>query len=330
MRFECTYDDIISIENLLAAWKEFVRGKRSREDVLQFERNLMANILSLHGELKEKTYTHSPYHYFRITDPKVRDIHKASVRDRLLHHAIHRKLSPFFEKRFIADSYSCQNDKGTHRALLRFRKFINQCSKNSTKTVWVLKCDIRKFFARIDQRKLLTVLERTIEDRGILWLLARIIQSFHVATPGVGLPLGNLTSQLFVNVYMNEFDQFVKHRLKARYYIRYADDFVVLSTGRLELVKMLLKMNRFLNEELALLLHPNKTFIQTVASGVDFLGWVHFSDHRVVRGTTKRRMLSKLQGDVKDETLNSYLGHLRHGNSQKLQKEISNRVLLRG
>ncbi len=327
MRFDCPYDDIILVENLLEAWKEFVRGKRSREDILRFERDLMGNILLLHDELKAKTYTHSPYHHFKITDPKLRDIHKASVRDRLLHHAIHRKLSPFFEKRFISDSYSCQNDKGTHRALRRFRKFVNKCSKNSTKTVWVLKCDIRKFFASIDQRRLLTILERTIEDKELLWLIARVVRSFYVTTPGIGLPLGNLTSQLFVNVYMNEFDRFVKHHLKARYYIRYADDFVVLDTDRFKLIETLLKMNTFLNEELELSLHPNKTFIQTVASGVDFLGWVHFSDHRVVRGTTKRRMLSKLRDGVKNETLQSYLGHLRHGNSRKLLAILQDRFI---
>ena len=317
------YYHIISLENLLEAWKEFARGKQSRKDVQEFERNLMANILSLHRNLVAKTYTHSAYQAFKINDPKPRDIHKASVRDRLLHHALHRILSPFFAKTFIADSNSCQKGKGTHRALNRFRKFIDIVSENNTRTVWVLKCDIKKFFANIDQAILLEIMKKYIPDNDIVWLISIIVQSFHSGTLGVGLPLGNLTSQLFVNIYMNEFDQFMKHKIKAKHYIRYSDDFVVLSHSRLYLENILPDMRKFLEEKLKLTIHPNKISIQTVVSGVDFLGWVHFSDHRVLRTTTKKRMFKniKIKGG-KVETVQSYLGLVSHGNGWKLQQQI--------
>src|SRR3989344_1016069 len=162
------YTNIISFENLLEAWKEFVCGKRSRKDVQEFERNLMQNIIKLHKDLSTKTYKHSAYHAFNISDPKPRNIHKATVRDRLLHYALYRKLYPLFDKTFIAYSYSCRVGKGMHKALDTFRSFSFQVSKNHTKTVWVLKCDIRKFFASIDHTKLNEILLEYISDTDII------------------------------------------------------------------------------------------------------------------------------------------------------------------
>ena len=315
------YDDIISLENLLAAWKEFVRGKRLKLDILLFEQHLMDHITSLHHDLARGIYRHGGYESFNISDPKPRNIHKASVRDRLLHHALYRKLYPFFDRTFIADSYSCRNDKGTHAALQRFQHYANQVSKNHTKTVWALKCDIRKFFANIDQRILLDILGRYIPDADILALLKNIIRSFHVE-PEKGLPLGNLTSQLLVNIYMNEFDQYVKHRLKENYYIRYADDFVFLSDSRDMLVNLVPKVQEYLAEKLQLTLHPNKVSISTIASGVDFLGWVHFPKHRVVRTATKRRMVQRIREYSTSETVQSYMGLLQHGNAHTVQHEV--------
>jgi len=325
--FQHTYDDIISLDNLLEAWKEFVRGKRSRKDVQQFERNLMTNIISLHRDLSAKIYTHSKYQAFKISDPKPRDIHKARVRDRLLHHAIHRKLSPFFTKTFIADSYSCQIDKGTHLAQKRFGKFTKKGSQNDNLTAWVLKGDIKKFFANIDQDILLSILERYFKDQDVLRLLSVIIKSFNSGTEGVGLPLGNPTSQLLVNIYMNEFDQFVKHRLKAKYYIRYADDFVAISHDRTYLEKILSLMQDFLLAKLKLSMHPSKVSISTFASGVDFLSWVHFPQHRVLRTVTKHRMWNNIRAKQgKAETIQSYLGLLSHGNGWKLSQEVKVRA----
>lgn len=314
---EISYENIISRENLYQSWKEFLKGKKKRKDVERFSLNLMDEIEQLHYELKNKTYSHGSYTHFRINDPKPRDIHKASVRDRLVHHAIYRVLYPYFDKKFIDHSYSCRKEKGTHRALFAFEKMARKVGKNHTKTVWVLKCDIRKFFASIDHTILREILKKHIQDEDVLWLLENVIDSF-----SQGLPLGNLTSQLLVNVYMNEFDQYIKHNLKAKNYIRYADDFVILSQNKSELTKIVRYIEPFLEHELKLKLHPNKVFIATFSSGVDFLGWVHFPNHRVLRKSTEKRMFRKVMDGSKHETIQSYLGMLGWGNGKKLQGKI--------
>ncbi len=333
-KFDNKYNDIISVDNLLLAWQEFLKGKKKKEDVVLFQSKLMDNIFDLHNDLKNKTYKHGEYKAFKINDPKPRDIHKANVRDRLLHHAIYRMLYPYFDKKFIYDSYSCRNEKGTHKAINRFRYFCRIVSKNNTKTCFVLKCDIRKFFANIDHEILKSILSKYIEGKDVLWLLSQIIDSFNttsatnsamaefVASKGRGLPLGNLTSQLLVNIYMNEFDQFAKHDLKVKHYVRYADDFVVMSEDKVYLEKILEQMKEFLENNLKLQMYPNKVFIKTISSGVDFLGWVNFSNHRVLRTSTKRRMFKNIKKNTKKETTKSYLGMLSHGNGYKLQKRI--------
>ena len=318
-----SFEEIISTDNLLKSWREFLKGKRKREDVQIFALNLMDNILNLHEDLANHTYNHGPYQAFRINDPKPRQIHKSSVQDRLLHHAVHRILYPFFDCKFIFDSYSCRLDKGTHRAINRLRSFAYKVSRNHDRTCWVLKCDIRKFFENINHDILISILQHRISDRETMLLLENIIRSFSSAL-GRGLPLGNLTSQLLVNVYMNEFDQVMKHHMKAKYYIRYADDFVVLSHDKDVLYELLPKIGDFIQEHLKLDLHLDKVSICTIASGVDFLGWVHFPNHRVLRTTTKRRMFRRIQEHKgNEETLQSYLGLLSHGNARKLQKFIS-------
>ncbi len=315
--------DIVSVENLLEAWREFLNGKRGKRDVQEFQLRLMDNILMLHNDLVNGAYRHAGYHAFNISDPKPRNIHKASVRDRLLHHAIYRALYPFFNRTFIADSFSCRVGKGTHAALDRFRSFAYEASKNHTKTCWVLKCDIRKFFASIDHDILMNILASTISDLRLLALLREIVKSFssEPSRPGIGLPLGNLTSQLFVNMYMNGFDQFVKHRLRARHYVRYADDFVLLSPDRGWLEEQIPPIALFLQEKLRLTLHPDKLSIKTLASGVDFLGWIHFPDHRVLRTATRRRMQRRMRGRPAPETLASYRGLLRHGNAYNILQD---------
>jgi hypothetical protein len=387
------FKDIINLENLLAAWQEFLRGKSNRQDVQKLSVNLMDNIFSLHSDLLYHDYKHGGYEAFKINDPKPRDIHEDSVRDRLLHHAVYRILYPFFAKTFIADSYSCQINKGTHRALDRFRQFAYQASKNNTRACYVLKGDIRKFFASIDQDVILNILREYIPDKNIIWLLEEIIFSFSSGKKGIGLPLGNLTSQLFVNIYMNRFDQFVKHGLikeadfmlchscaggnpgfsrpswipacagmirvtlthpvrkgvvslprsrdlqpsqGGNFYIRYADDFVIFSENKKWLQDIIPVIANFLSVELRLELHPDKLFIKTIASGVDFLGMINFPDHRILRTKTKRRMLKrisagreKLKNDLISEeyfksSFNSYLCLLSHGNSCKVRKKLLN------
>lgn len=271
-KFDIHFEEIISIDNLLCAWTEFLRGKKGKKDVCDFSLHFIDNILELHNDLANKTYVHCPYHAFKVNDPKPRDIHKATVRDRMLHHAIYRKLYPLFDKVFISDSFSCRNDKGTHKAIDRFRSFARKASNNNTKTCWVLKCDTRKFFASIDHGILLGILRKHILDENIIWLLNQVINSFSSSTIAPpqseqyysrsekesfspdgdicrrGLPLGNLTSQLFANIYLNELDKFLKYKLKIKYYIRYADDFVVLSQNRMCLDNLVPMINDFLKK----------------------------------------------------------------------------------
>lgn len=185
---------------------------------------------------------------------------------------------------------------------------------------WILKCDIKKFFASIDHEILLNIFDEYIPDKGIMCLLKNIIDSFTN-----GLPLGNLTSQLFANVYMNVFDQWAKHKLKAGYYIRYADDFVFFSRDKLWLESIIPKIRLFLSEKLKLILHPDKIFLKTFASGVDFLGWVSFPHHRILRRTTKQRMFAKIKNNQSSETLQSYLGLLKHGNTEKARQDLLGR-----
>lgn len=154
------------------------------------------------------------------------------------------------------------------------------------------------------------------------WLIEKVVESFSSTKVGKGLPLGNLTSQLLVNIYMNEFDQYVKNNLKFKYYIRYADDFVFLSDNKDNLEQVQILAGDFLMEKLALSFHSDKVYIKTLASGVDFLGWVHFPYHRVLRTSTKWRMFKRLEENLKRETFASYLGMLSHGNTKKLQRKV--------
>lgn len=325
---DINFEKIISIENLILAWEEFVKGKRSRKDVQEFQLHLMDNILFLCQDLKNKVYIHGGYHAFNISDPKPRNIHKATVRDRLLHHTIYRMLYPYFDKKFIHDSYSCRINKGTHKAMDRFQYFFRKVSKNNTKTCWVLKCDIKKFFASVDHNILKEILSKSLFDKDILWLLGQVIDSFQSTNSAIaenvdcGLPLGNLTSQLLVNIYMNEFDQYIKRELKVKYYIRYADDFVILSEDKEYLNNLLRYIVVNLKEKLKLELHPDKVFIKTIASGVDFLGWVHFPKHRVLRRSTKRRVIKNLKANKDNSMVASYKGLMSHGNTHKFLQSV--------
>jgi RNA-directed DNA polymerase len=321
-----SYDEIITMENLFKSFNSFRKNKKNKLDVIEFTVQLFTNISNLHADLQDGTYTHSTY--------KPRDIHKSSVRDRIVHHLLYHALYQYFDTKFIHDSYSCRINKGTHKALQRFKEFGRKCSHNNTKTVYILKCDIKKFFTSIDHRILLLILQKHIHDKKLCALLENIIHSFCTKSKmksnlpytgehffATGLPLGNLTSQLLVNIYMNKFDQFVKHQLKQKYYIRYADDFVFLAESKNELEKLLPLIRKFLWESLRLELHPDKVFTKTVASGVDFLGWVHFEKHRVLRMSTKRRMIRNLKDTQELGSIIAYRGMLSHGNTWKLQRQ---------
>ena len=174
------FEDIVSLENLFAAWREFRRGKRGKSDVQVFERHLEDNLFALRDELMAHTYRHGSYHRFHIFDPKHRVIHKATVRDRVLHHAVCRVLAPLFDRSFIFDSYSCRIGKGTHMAIDRLDQFARKVSRNLRRPCFALKCDIKKFFDSVDHMILMEILAQKIKDPKTQWILREIIRSFVV------------------------------------------------------------------------------------------------------------------------------------------------------
>ena len=333
-----SYSDFIELPNLFQAWDEFLVGKRKKHDVHSFARFLEDNLFSLHQSLKTKTYKHGAYASFYVHDPKQRHIHKASVGDRVIHHLLYKYLYAVFDKTFIYDSYSCRINKGTHKAVRRLQHLTRQVSKNYTRPCWVLKCDIKKFFASVDHAILLSLLRKRVNDEDILILLAEIIKSFST-TPGKGIPLGNLTSQVFANMYMNELDHFVKEQLKLKYYIRYADDFLFLAKDKKDLEDFIPPLQTFLTDHLRLELHPKKVIFRKLAWGIDFLGYIVLP-HDVIlpRAKTRRRVFTKLQQKAKDmregkiteesfnQSLRSYFGYLKHADSYKLSQQLKNDV----
>jgi len=332
------FDEIISLENLFLAWQEFKRGKGNKFDVQEFEYNLEDNIFQLHKELQAGIYRHSNYTSFYVKDPKLRHIHKACAEDRVLHHDVFRILYPIFDPTFIFDSYSCRMNKGTHRAVNRLQKFARKVGKNNTQNCHILKLDIKKFFDSIDHDILTLFIKRKINDKNTAWLIKEIIESF-LTSPGKGLPLGNITSQLFANIYLDKLDKFIKHKLKIRYYIRYCDDFIILDGNRDYLKTLISIVSRFLLEKLKLSLHSDKIEIRKYHQGVDFLGYVSFPYHRILRTKTEKRMFGKIKRRVKelrwgkvspksfDQTIQSYLGILKHCDSYKIKKKFLDKLL---
>ena len=319
--FLSSFDYIRSITSLFQAWSKFSRGKRSRLDVLVYERSLEENILELADVLQQGQFQHGPYVPFTIWDPKQRQIHKATVQDRLIHQAIVSGIEPLFERQFIHDSYSCRKYKGTHAAVNRLRHFLNQASHNNTQTVYALKCDVKQFFASVDHKILVNLLNQQVGDARTINLLNVVINSFSDA-PGKGIPLGNLTSQLFANVYLHQLDWFMKHGLRERFYIRYCDDFIVLSTDRQHLLDLVEPITRFLQERLALTIHPHKVTVRSWNQGVDFLGYVLKPHHTVLRHKTKQRALRR----VSSLNLSSYLGLCSHADAHELGQLFKTKV----
>jgi RNA-directed DNA polymerase len=305
------------LENLFLAWDEFRRGKNKRKDVQKFNFNLEDNIFKLHQELKLKIYQHSYYTPFYIQDPKLRRIHKACVRDRVLHQAIFRILYPIFDKSFIYDSYSCRFNQGTHKAVRQLKNFCQKSSHNNHKIIFILKCDIKRFFDSINQNILLKIIKRRIKDNDAIWVIEKIVRSFE-NEKGAGLPLGNVTSQLFANIYLNELDQFIKRKLKIKYYIRYCDDFAIISKNKKDLGRLIQSISQFLNNQLKLRLHPDKIIIRKYNQGIDFLGYINLPYCCILRTKTKNRIFKR----INDKNIQSYLGVLSHCNAHELKNKL--------
>lgn len=310
-------DTITSIKALTEAWQKFSRGKKSRKDVSEYQKDLKRNLEVLRMRLQSGGYKHHLYQLFVIHDPKQRQIHKATVADRVVHQAIVTAIESLFESRFIYDSYSCRVGKGTHAGVKRLRTFLRQASRNNTQKVYVLKCDVRKYFASIDHEILLRLITRRVTDDSVLELIRTIILS-HGAEKGTGIPLGNITSQLFANIYLHELDWFMKQTLSIQYYARYCDDFVVVSTDRSYLEGLIELIRAFLRTELLLELHPNKVEIRAWDQGIDFLGYVLRPYATTLRAKTRQRMMKR----VTERNISSYLGLCSHANAYRTSEVV--------
>ena len=225
-----------------------------------------------------------------------------------------------FDRSFIFDSYSSRARKGTHAAVNRLESFFRKASRNFRSPAWAFKCDIRKFFDSVDHVVLLNLIRKKLRDQNTLWLIEKIIKGFE-SEHGKGLPLGNVTSQLFANVYLNEFDQFVKRTLRVHHYIRYSDDFVFVREEN-DFDEVFASIKFFLQHTLLLELHPRKIIIRKYQSGVDFLGYVLRPYHRTLRTKTKHRLLNR----IREQNLHSYLGVLDHCNGYKIKRMVEKRL----
>jgi len=242
------YGALCSYDNLFLAYKKAKKHKTTKSYVINFEKNLKENLLLLRSELLLHCYSPRPLVNFTIHDPKTRKISKSDFRDRVVHHALCNIIEPIFEKSFIYDSYANRIGKGTLKALQRFDFFKRKASKNNTEKCYILKADIQKYFENVDHEILLSIIKKRVSDKRIIWLIRKILANS--SSQGRGMPLGNLTSQFFANVYLNYFDWFVKNKLKAKYYIRYVDDFVIFERDKRQLEFCKDEINMFLKNEL--------------------------------------------------------------------------------
>ena len=330
------YSDICSFENLHLAYLKARKCKRYRQEVLLFSNNLEENLINLQEEILNKTYKNGIYKTFYIYEPKKRKIMSLPFRDRVIHHALCNIIEPILEKIFIYDNYACRIGKGAHAGADRLTQFLRETKRKYPK-VYCLKCDIKNYFGSINHNILLKFIRRKIKCQNTIQLVENIVNS----TDGIkGIPIGNLTSQLFANLYLNELDYFIKHNLKVKYYIRYMDDWVILSSDKKYLWNTLKQIKIFLQENLSLELN-NKTSIFPVSQGIDFLGYRIWTTHRLLRKSSKKRMKRKLktyQILYKENNINldkiisslmSWLGHVSHCNSYNLRKKILGKFILK-
>jgi retron-type reverse transcriptase len=346
------YPLITDFENLRRAFKNAARGKRSRPDVAAFEFDLERNLLELQAELQAQTYTPGPYTNFRIHDPKPRLISAAPFRDRVVHHALCQVIEPLFERRFIHDSYACRVGKGTHAALDRAQQFARQYP-------YVLKCDLEHFFPGMDHEVLRAQLARVIADPPTLWLAGQILDSgahihaedftpryfpgddlFAAARPR-GLPIGNLTSQFWANVYLNPLDHFAKRNLQCRAYVRYVDDFLLFAHDKPTLHRWKQAIVEFA-ATLRLTLHESESVVFPVATGIPFLGWRVYPDHRRLKrrnGVAFQRRFARLRAEFAagqigweklNASINGWVAHVMHGETWGLRRSLLSGVVLPG
>jgi len=342
------FDKLSDYDNLLLAFKKARKHKTKKQYVIDFEKNLPNELFKLQWELLTGTYKPRPLKTFTVRDPKTRRISSSHFRDRVIHHAICNIIEPIFEKRFICDTYANRKGKGTLAALKRFDKFLRKTTRNG-KTItdaktgndvmgFALKADIRHYFETVDHEILLSILRKRIRDEEVIALIQVILENYKTDVPGKGMPLGNLTSQFFANIYLSELDYFVKHKLKAKLYMRYVDDFLILGRDRERLERYQCEINHFLLENLKLELHPEKSKIIPLRSGITLLGFRVFFYCKFLKKSNLRkheRRLSRFEtglksGDISREcvrlSLAGWEGYARMGNTYKLRIRIRKRI----
>lgn len=343
-----------TFEQLVRAYYDCRRNKRNTNSARQFELNMEANLLDLHDELLAGTYQPGRSICFVVTRPKAREVWAADFRDRIVHHLLYNQIGTSIEATFIADSCACIPGRGTLYAAKRLEAKVRSATQNWSQPCHYLKADLANFFVAIDKRVLDRQLRRLIDEPWwrrlalqILWhdprenasircpihLLNRVSQHKRLtAQPAhLGLPIGNLSSQFFANVYLNALDQFVKHELKARHYIRYVDDFVLLHESPQQLNAWLAEIEAFL-PTLGARLNPTKTILQPAARGIDFVGQVIKPWRRITRRKTVaeaiRRIAAAPEADLL-ATANSYFGLLGQANASHHDRAKLARLLLR-
>ncbi len=288
------WEDLCSYENLKLAFKKARKHKTLKPYIVEFEKNLKENLLQLRTKLLLNSYRPKPLKSFILRDPKIRKISKADFRDRVVHHVICNIIEPILSKAFIYDSYANRIGKGVLKALQRFDYFKRKVTKNNTKKAFVLKADIKHYFETVDHNILLKIIKKKIKDPKVIWLIKQIFENYYSKKENKGMPLGNLTSQFFANAYLNELDQYIKHKLKIKYYIRYVDDFVILDTNKLRLEKYKILINKFLLKNLKLKLHHDKSKIKILSKGICFLGFRNFYYHKLLKKTNIHQMKKRL------------------------------------
>ncbi|MDE1810545.1 MAG: group II intron reverse transcriptase domain-containing protein [Candidatus Micrarchaeota archaeon] len=345
------YQRLCSYDNLLLAYRKARKGKAQKDYVIDFEPDLERNLLLLKGELERLEYSPEPIATFILRDPKTRRIGASSFRDRVVHHALCNVIGPIFESRFIYDSFANQQGKGTHRAILRFEEFTRRVSRNAGRARsgqqkllgsgksygYVLKADIKHYFDTVDQGILMQIISKRIKDARVIWLVGVILRNHRCDAPGKGMPIGNLTSQFFANVYLDELDQFVKHRLGVRYYIRYVDDFVILHRDRKALQLLRGEIQHFLVSDLRIELHPDKTRVVPLDRGITFLGFRVFPLYRLLKKSNARRIWRRMDrlkriyaaGEMSAEqvsrSIEGWLGYARFADTYNLRRRVESR-----
>lgn len=329
-RYNGIYEQIYDFANLECAYKKARRCKRYRSEVLRYSQNLEENLINLQNHLIWHSYKQGAYRTFYVYEPKKRLISALPFTDRVAQHAINNILEPLIDRRFYYHSYACRKGKGMHKASDVLTKWIYEGTFEGT-PLYAIKADIHHYFQSIDHDRLKAAIRRIIKDAETLALLDRIIDNG--GENGKGIPVGNLTSQLFANLYLDRLDKYVKETLHVRHYIRYMDDFVILSQDNARLREILRKIERFLASELGLLLNP-KTTILNCKNGVDFCGYRHFTDHKKVRKTSIRRMKRTIRayrkGIISEErfakALQSWLGHIQHADAYLLREGMFRQI----